>query len=84
MTTTIEILKAAEAGEWIEHDGKGMPVAPDTKVKVMWKSMPGQETRVATADYFLGCWDGDDIEFYRVHEPSKAISSAEEKQGAAS
>lgn len=57
-------------GDWIAHDGKGMPVPPETRVQVRWRSMPEQETRAVTADYFMGCWDGDEIIAYRVHAPN--------------
>lgn len=93
MTTTIAILKAAEASEWIEHDGKSMPVAHDTLVDVRHRD--GDEFERVRAgnreDVYAVDWSHEDQDFdgdivaYRVHsQSSKAISSAEEKQGAAS
>lgn len=93
MTTTIEKLKAAKAGEWIEHDGKSMPVDRGTLVTAKYASGFERTDRAGTmhsSDEEMSDWrwtDPDDelnIVSYRVLSISKAISSAEEKQGAAS
>jgi hypothetical protein len=50
MTDTVTILKASD---WIEHDGKGMPVSPDTKVIVRFRD--GEEEGPDQAEY-AECW----------------------------
>lgn len=54
---------------WVKHDGKGMPVSPDTKVIVRFRD--GVESQdVCNADLYdwSHCDDGRDIVAYRVIE----------------
>lgn len=59
--------------EWIEHDGKGMPVGGDTLVTVHLRD--GYKTQLLMRAREFD-WDNTyettplDIMFYRIHEPT--------------
>lgn len=65
-----------ENGEWIEHDGKGMPVGGDTRVEVRFRD--GFEGSITNAVYwddgerqYSNWWDSSispkvDITHYRI------------------
>lgn len=65
--------------EWIEHDGKGMPVDGDTLVYVKFSDGDDDSKckRPMTASYWRHNWNrpeapfhGSDIVAYRIHEPT--------------
>ena len=72
---------AETISDWIDHDGNGMPVHPETRVTVRFRD--GMAERVDQANKAL-FWGGDevgsnwnhtspcsaDIVAYRVHTPS--------------
>lgn len=73
---------------WIDHDGKGMPVHPDTRVTVRFRD--GGEERIDQANKAL-FWGGDelgsnwnhespcaaDIVAYRIHAPYSSSRGSE-------
>jgi hypothetical protein len=86
MTDTVTILKAAGA-DWIEHDGKGMPIDGETKVVLLFRDGDMRVGRAAHWDdggdeYSNWVHRADDPDFdivsYRIITPSKAITAAEE------
>lgn len=68
-----------QTSEWIEHDGKGMPVPPETKVYVRFadsetdeRDMTGQFIPPERADWWGESWVCDperEISHYRVVKP---------------
>lgn len=76
--------------EWIQHDGKGMPVGAQEMVEItcrdgwMSKRPTWAEELTDAAEETGGMWVhggyGTDIISYRVVPPSKAISAAEEAE----
>ena len=64
------------SGEWIEHDGKGMPVGADVLVQVEARDGLSQMTPTQARDVSnLFLWDGDrpawDIVRYRIVSQAK-------------
>lgn len=52
---------------WIDHDGKGMPVSPDTKVIVRYRDGAEEDERDACEAIFWG--EGDEFSNWNHSEP---------------
>ncbi|MDX1222723.1 hypothetical protein GOL85_13420 [Sinorhizobium medicae] len=48
------------SGEWIEHDGKGMPVDGETPVVLRFRD---GDMRIGKAGHWHGCGEGDDTQW---------------------